>query len=53
MTTPTSENDTSTPPTDAPYVGPLDWRTGHPDSPEIRAAVVMGALAIWHRTWTP
>lgn len=29
------------------YVGPLDWRTGDPDSPEIRAGVVAAALAAW------
>ncbi|MFF4417441.1 hypothetical protein ACFYY8_33370 [Streptosporangium sp. NPDC001559] len=29
------------------YTGPLDWRTGHPDSPEIRAGVVAATLAAW------
>jgi hypothetical protein len=30
---------------------PVDWRTGHPDSPEIRAAVVASIAATWREAW--
>ncbi|MFN2636804.1 MAG: hypothetical protein ABR585_07255 [Gemmatimonadaceae bacterium] len=28
-----------------------DWRTGHPDSPEICAAVVASTRAVWAQAW--
>ncbi|WP_326646716.1 hypothetical protein OG884_19000 [Streptosporangium sp. NBC_01755] len=32
---------------------PRDWRTGHPDSPQIRAAIVSSILATWREAWPP
>ncbi|MER5649044.1 hypothetical protein [Streptosporangium sp. NPDC002524] len=31
---------------------PRDWRTGHPDSPTIKAGVVSSILATWREAWT-